>query len=76
MIKIKICGITRLEDALSASNLGAWAVGFIFVESSLRYIEPDNASEIIDSLPDNVEKIGVFANSAIDKIRKSSICQI
>ena len=65
---IKICGITRLEDALLASELGAWAVGFIFVKTSARYIEPEKAAEIIKSLPENLEKTGVFANCPIEEI--------
>jgi len=61
--KIKICGITRLEDAILAYNLGAWAIGFIFTKDSLRYISPEKASRIAKSIPDNIEKIGVFVNS-------------
>ena len=69
MTKIKICGITTLEDALLVAELGAWAVGFIFVKSSPRYVEPEKAAEIIEALPENIEKIGVFVNPTIDEIQ-------
>ncbi|MDD3014218.1 MAG: phosphoribosylanthranilate isomerase [Candidatus Gastranaerophilales bacterium] len=68
-MKIKICGITLLEDALLASKLGAWTVGFIFFKNSPRYIEPEKAAEIINNLPENLEKAGVFVNSSIEEIK-------
>lgn len=77
--KIKICGITRREDALLAAKSGAWAAGFIFVKNSPRYIEPNKAAGIIKSL-DNIEKIGVFVDSSLDEIvdtvLKTGITQI
>ena len=69
MIKVKICGITRVEDALLASKLGAWALGFIFVKTSPRYIQCEKVAQIVNSLPENVEKIGVFANSPVDEMQ-------
>ncbi|MFH0703175.1 MAG: phosphoribosylanthranilate isomerase [bacterium] len=72
-IKIKICGITLQEDAKFISELGAWALGFIFVKNSPRYIKPDKAAKIIKTLPQNIEKIGVFANSSLDEIREISL---
>jgi len=73
LIRIKICGITRKEDALLASKLGAWAVGFIFVKNTPRYISPENAAEIIEILPRNIEKIGVFADISLEKINNIAI---
>jgi phosphoribosylanthranilate isomerase len=71
-MKIKICGITRKEDALLAAKLGAWALGFIFVEKTPRYITPKNVAEIITEISlqntENPEKIGVFANISAEKI--------
>ena len=61
---VKICGITRLEDALAAADEGAAAVGFIFVRESRRYVDPDEAGRIINKLPPFVSPVGVFADSA------------
>ncbi len=60
--RVKICGITRLEDAQRAADLGAAALGFNFYPPSPRYIEPAAASAIIRCLPSSVTAVGVFAN--------------
>jgi phosphoribosylanthranilate isomerase len=62
MTWVKICGTTNLEDALAAVEAGADAVGFVFYEKSPRYITVEAAREIVEKLPENVEKVGVFVH--------------
>jgi phosphoribosylanthranilate isomerase len=70
MTWIKICGMTNLEDALTAVDAGADAVGFVFYEQSPRNITVEAAREIVEKLPEDLEKIGVFVNgSNVDSTR-------
>jgi phosphoribosylanthranilate isomerase len=61
-VRIKICGITRLEDALLAVRLGADALGFNFWPGTKRYVDPDAARDILEQLPPFVTTVGVFVN--------------
>lgn len=66
---VKVCGITRLTDALHAVRQGADALGFVFWPKSPRFITPERAAEIIGELPPQVMTIGVFVNESVDGIR-------
>lgn len=65
---VKICGIVRPADAALATELGAGALGFLFVPSSPRYIAPGRAAGIIRGLPPHVVPVGVFADAGRDEI--------
>jgi len=69
-MKVKICGITNLKDALHAIDKGADALGFVFYEKSPRFISPDDARQIIDQLPPFVEKVGLFVNQSAKEIER------
>ncbi|HET8577028.1 MAG TPA: phosphoribosylanthranilate isomerase [Methylomirabilota bacterium] len=69
MIRVKICGITNLEDARLAVEAGADALGFIFVEGTPRFIAPDAAAGIIAQLPPFVTPVGVFWDHAAGHVK-------
>ncbi len=69
MVKVKICGITRLEDALAAAEFGADALGFVFYEKSPRYVRPEIAAEIIAQLPPFITSVGLFVNPDAAAVR-------
>jgi phosphoribosylanthranilate isomerase len=76
-MRVKICGITKLEDAYAAIDAGADALGFVFYDKSPRYITPEAAKELIAKLPPFVERVGLFVNeeaAVVDEI--CSFCSI
>ena len=68
MPRVKICGITRPEDAEQAASLGAWAVGFNFWPGSKRRCDPAVAAGIARALRRRVEPVGVFVNPTLDQV--------
>ena len=68
MTKVKICGITRPDDAAKAVELGAWAIGLNHWDQSPRLIEPAVAAEIGRGLKRQVEVAGVFVNPTLDEV--------
>ena len=69
-IKVKICGMTQLKDALFAAEQGADAVGFIFYKKSPRAVTMKTVREIISKLPPLVDTVGVFVNESADRVNK------
>lgn len=68
-VRVKICGITNLEDAAVSVEAGADALGFIFFRKSPRYVEPLLAKQIIETLPPLVVPVGVFVNQDLSTVR-------
>lgn len=78
MVKLKVCGITSLTDALAAVSCGAEYLGFNFYPKSPRYIAPAAARALVEQLPSGVVSIGVFVNAAspetvLDLMRQSGV---
>src|SRR6185369_17139655 len=72
MVRVKICGITNLQDALMAVEAGADALGFVFFQGSPRFISPEQASSIIRRLPPFVHAVGLFVNEEPAKVNEVS----
>ncbi len=63
-MRVKICGLTRPEDAAFAVELGAWALGVIFAPESPRQVSVEQAAGVLAVAPAGVERVGVFVNAA------------
>lgn len=68
---VKICGITRLEDALAAVRAGAHAIGLVFYRESPRCVTPAAAGAIIRALPPFITTVGVFVDAASGEVRST-----
>ncbi len=67
---VKVCGITRREDAWLAADLGAAAVGFVFWPGSRRFIQPRDAGDVARGLPASVARVGVFVNQSAEHVNE------
>jgi phosphoribosylanthranilate isomerase len=72
MTRVKICGITNLEDAEEAVRLGAWAIGLNHHPDSPRFCEPEEAARIGAAMKRRCEVVGVFVNSSLDEIARAA----
>jgi phosphoribosylanthranilate isomerase len=72
MVHVKICGITSLEDAQLAVDAGADALGFVFYPPSPRYVTPEQAEQIIQTLPPFVTTVGLFVDVALDTVNATA----
>jgi phosphoribosylanthranilate isomerase len=68
MTRVKVCGITRPDDAELAAELGAWAIGFILWPGSKRFVEPGVAAGIAQGVRRRVQLFGVFVNPTLDEV--------
>lgn len=71
MIRVKICGITRVEDALAAADAGADAIGLVFAGKSPRCIDPDTARAICRALPPFVTRVGLFMDASAAEVART-----
>jgi phosphoribosylanthranilate isomerase len=70
-VRVKICGLTNVRDAVAAVDAGAAALGFMFFDQSKRHISSSAAAAIITELPPFVSKVGVFVNATEEVIRRA-----
>jgi phosphoribosylanthranilate isomerase len=71
-VQIKICGITRIDDAQKCAELGANLIGLNFYRQSPRYVEPRIASEIVTAMPRGVCAVGVFVEASANEVRETA----
>ncbi|MFC1793724.1 phosphoribosylanthranilate isomerase [Planctomycetota bacterium] len=77
IVKVKICGITNIDDAVAAMDMGADMLGFNFYPDSPRYVTPQQATDIINKLPAFMDTAGVFVNASVEQIHETnSVCHL
>ncbi len=77
LVKVKVCGITNLEDALACFFSGAHALGFVFYKKSPRYISPLSARNISRLLPKKIKRVGVFVDENVSTVKKiAELCNL
>lgn len=77
MTRIKICGLTRRDDALRAADLGADALGFVFAPRSRRRADPDVVARLVEELPPFVTVVGVFLDQPAHEVRSvATACRL
>ena len=67
--RIKICGLTRVEDVQAVAAAGADAIGFVFYPNSPRYVTPQQAASLIAAMPPYVTAVGLFVNASVEEVR-------
>lgn len=72
-MRIKICGITQPQQGKAIASLGATALGFICVPATPRYVTKAQIQAVVEQLPQNIDRIGVFANSSLQEIYQTAI---
>lgn len=70
-VRVKICGLTRPEDAEMAAGLGAWALGVIFATESPRRVGLEQAAAVLEAAGGDVDRVGVFVNADLDEIHEA-----
>lgn len=68
-IRVKICGITRVEDGLAAACHGADAIGLVFYPQSPRHVTPEQASAVVSAMPAFVDAVGLFVNASTEEVK-------
>ena len=68
MVRVKICGITRVEDALTCAALGVDAIGLVFYAPSPRHVQLEQARAILAALPPFITTVGLFVDAKIDEV--------
>jgi phosphoribosylanthranilate isomerase len=77
MVKVKLCGMTNLDDCLAAVDMGVDFIGFVFYRKSKRYIDPGKVRRITDMLKDDIKTVGVFVEETDREIREMlDVCRL